>query len=161
MMIMATPASSGRNTIRSSMRWVSSSEAPKNAAAEPRPASPIATQSHGALRSSGGWSSKVRTTSRSAIPPTPATIQNSGRHAPAPACTPPTTGPAATAPNTHRFMTTPVHGIFDGGQPVTSGGTAAISIKLVVSPCNTWPAIKSPGVGASAASTEPITNSVA
>jgi hypothetical protein len=44
---------------------------------------------------------------------------------------------------------------------MTSGGTAAISIRLVVSPCTTWPAMNKPGVGASAVSTEAITNSVA
>jgi hypothetical protein len=37
-------------------------------------------------------------------------------------------------PNTHRFIVTAVHGIFDVGHPITSGGTAAISIRLVVRP---------------------------
>ncbi len=78
-----------------------------------------------------------------------------------PAWTPPITGPAATAPKMQRFMTKPVQGIFDGGHPITSGGTAAISIRLVVRPWMTWPAMKKPGVKASAVSTDPITNSVA
>ena len=43
-------------------------------------------------------------------------------------------GPSATAPKMHRFMIRPVQGIFAVGHPVTSGGTAAISIRLVHRP---------------------------
>ena len=125
----------------------------------PNPASPSATRSHGALRSCGPWSSKVRITNRSASPPIPATIQNSGRQSIAPAWTPPITGPIATAPKMQRFITNAVIGIFEVGQPMTSGGTAAISIRLVHRPWTTWPAMKNPAVGALAASTEPTTNS--
>jgi len=71
------------------------------------------------------------------------------------------TGPSATAPNTHRFIVAPVQGIFEGGRPITSGGTAAISIRLVVRPCRMCPAMNRPGVTASAANTEPITDSEA
>lgn len=45
------------------------------------------------------------------------------------------------------------------GQPITSGGTAPISIRLVVRPWTTRPAMKTPLSGAQAASTEPSTKS--
>jgi hypothetical protein len=59
------------------------------------------------------------------------------------------------------FMTVAVMGIFLTGQPTTSGGTAAISIRLVQVPWATRPAMNRPGVGARTASTDPITNTVA
>jgi hypothetical protein len=60
-----------------------------------------------------------------------------------------------------RFITTAVIGIFSFGHPVTSGGTAAINIRPVISPWSTRPATNSPGTGAQAASTEPNVNRAA
>jgi hypothetical protein len=91
----------------------------------------------------------------------PAMIQNSVRQPPPPACAPPTIGPRATAPKMHMFIVIAVHLSFDAGQPVTSAGTAAISIRLVHRPCMTRPAMNNPGVHAVAASAEAITNSEA
>jgi hypothetical protein len=63
-------------------------------------------------------------------------------------------GPSATAPKTARFIVIAVGRIRRFGQPITSGGTAAISIIEVVSPCTTRPAMKTPALGAQAAATE-------
>ena len=73
-------------------------------------------------------------TNSSATAATAATPQNSGRQLPVEACSSPTVGPIATAPKMHTFMITAVQGIFRTGHPVTSGGTAAMSIRLVHSP---------------------------
>ena len=154
----ATPDSSGANAIRSSMRWVWSSEAPKKAAAHPVPASRIAAQSRGASGSCGGESSKVSSDSSRARPPMPQTIQNSGRHACALAWMPPMNGPSATAPKIPTFMTIAVVGSRLVGQPSTSAGAAAISIMLVNRPWMMWPAMNSPGVHAVALRTEPSVN---
>ncbi len=65
----------------------------------------------------------------------------------------------ATAPKMPRFITTAVLVIFSLGQPITSGGTAAISISPVVSPWAIRPAMKKPGAGDQAVSTEPTRKS--
>lgn len=46
-------------------------------------------------------------------------------------------------------------------QPMISGGTAAISIRLGARRWTMWPAAKRPGVGAQAASTQAATKSTA
>lgn len=58
-----------------------------------------------------------------------------------------------------RFIVTAVKRSFGVGQPVISDGAAAISIRLVASPCPTRPATKKPGTGAQAASSEETTKS--
>ena len=90
---------------------------------------------------------------------TPATAQNSSRQCPALSCMAPRVGPTATAPKMHRFMIMPVTGIFFAGQRVTSGGTAAMSIRLVHSPCTMKAPTNTAPVGAQAASTDATTNS--
>jgi hypothetical protein len=97
--INSSPAISGTNVTGSRNRWVSSSEAPKNAATQPPVANPRASGSRGLRRSTGGTSSKVRSDSTSAA----RAIQNSGRQARAEAWTPPMNGPSATAPKMQRF----------------------------------------------------------
>jgi hypothetical protein len=89
--------------------------------------------------------------------PTPIAViaQKSGCHHLAPAATPPITGPSATAPKIPRFITTPVVGIRRAGQPITSGGTAAISSIPVVRPCAMRPATNQLAAGDHAASTDP------
>ena len=54
-------------------------------------------------------------------------------------------------------MIEPVQGIFAVGHPVTSGGTAAISIRLVHKPSSTNATAKTPLDGARAASTAATT----
>ena len=107
--------------MRSSIRCVSSSEAPKNAAAHPMPASRIAVQSRGA-----SGSCAVLADSRAPALDT----DDQGADA--------TVGagfaahrPAARADS---FMTIAVVGSRLAGQPSTSGGAAAISIMLVNRP---------------------------
>jgi hypothetical protein len=67
-------------------------------------------------------------------------------------------GPAATAPKMQRFMMAPVIGIFSGGHWVTSGGTAAMSSRLVHRPCTMKAPMKTAPVGAQAARIEEITS---
>ncbi len=86
--------------------------------------------------------------------PSAALTQNSVRQVSSPAATPPTTGPSATAPKTARFIVIAVGRRRSRGQPITSGGTAAISISAVVKPWRTRPAMKTPAVGAQATATE-------
>lgn len=57
-------------------------------------------------------------------------------------------------------MTTPVDATLSAPKPITSGGTAAISIRLVQKPASTNAAIQSPRVGAAAATTAATTNTV-
>ncbi len=130
-------------------------------APQPTAASPIAQRSRGASRSAGGASSNVNTASRSASDAIPATIQNSGRHACASACAPPTNGPIATAPKTHMFMMTAVWRRRAFGKPMVSGGAAAISSMLVARPCMTCPPMNMPAFAADAANTEPTKSTTA
>jgi hypothetical protein len=113
--IKTRPAISGATVRASRNRWVSSSEAPKNAATQPLVASPRASGSLGALRFSGGVSSKVKSDSTSAASAVPAVIQNNGRQACADAWTPPTNGPSATAPKMQRFRMITVQRALDTG----------------------------------------------
>ena len=140
---------------------MSSSEAPKNAATEPAPANAMASGSNGALRLAGGASSKVKTVRTSAVSETPATTKNRGRQASACAWMPPTVGPSATAPKMHRFMITAVSRNLAVPKPSASGGTAAISIRLVHRPWSTWPPMNIAGFCAVAVSTDPSTSSAA
>jgi hypothetical protein len=57
-------------------------------------------------------------------------------------------------------MIRPVPGILEAGHPVTSGGTAAISIRLVHSPSTMNAATNTGPSGAHAASTAAATNAV-
>ena len=66
-----------------------------------------------------------------------ATIQNSGRQPSALAWMPPIVGPSATAPKMQTFMITAVERILGSPKPIASGGTAAISSRLVHRPCST------------------------
>ncbi len=132
-----------------------------NAAAQPTDASAIAVRSRGASRSAGGASSNVNAAMISATSAIAATIQNSGRQAFDSACTPPMNGPRATAPKTHMFMITAVWRSFWRGNPMVSGGAAAISSMLVARPCRTWPQTNMPPFCADAAITEPTTSSTA
>ena len=113
----------------------------------------------GAVVSAGGVSSKVRSASTSAAAEIPAMTQNSGRQASACACSPPMAGPSATAPKMHMLMITAVERNFSTPKPSASGGTAAISSRLVQRPCSTWPAMNIAGFCAAAARTDPITSS--
>ena len=90
-----------------------------------------------------------------------ATIQKSGRQPPEFACSPPIVGPSATAPKMHRFMITAVMRSLLAGYPIASGGTAAISSRLVHSPWSTRPAMYMPELWAEAASTDPVRSSAA
>ncbi len=90
-----------------------------------------------------------------------ATIQNSGRQACDSACRPPMNGPRATAPKMHMFMITAVVRSLSRGYPIASGGTAAISSMLVVSPCRMWPAMYMAASWAEAARTDPMTSTTA
>ena len=83
---------------------LSSSEAPKNAAAQPTAASAIAGRSRGESGLAAGASSNVSTARISALAAIAAMIQNSGRQACELACRPPIAGPSATAPKMHMFM---------------------------------------------------------
>ena len=130
-------------------------------AAQPTAASPMAHRSRGASRSAGGASSNVSAAITRASSAIAATIQNSGRHACASACTPPMNGPSATAPNTHMFMITAVWRSFSFGKPIVSGGAAAISSMLVARPCRTCPPMNMPAFCAAAASTDPTTSTTA
>ena len=76
-----SPTISGMTATGSRNRWVSSSEAPQNAATEPVAARPMASPSLGALGSAGGASWKVSSDISRPAAAIPATIQNSGRHA--------------------------------------------------------------------------------
>src|SRR6516164_6582657 len=66
------------NVIGDRNSWVSNSDAPKNAATDPAPASAMASGSNGAFRLAGGASSKVSTVSTSAASETPATTKKRG-----------------------------------------------------------------------------------
>ncbi len=159
--ISTRPTISGRSVTGPRKRWVSSSEAPKNAAAHPDAARPIATGSRGASRSAGGASSNVNSESRSAASEIPATIQNSGRHAWALPGSRRSTGPSATAPKMQTFMIIAVQRNFSKPKPSASGGTAAINSRLVHSPCSTCPAMNIAGSCAAATTIDPITSSTA
>ena len=140
---------------------MSISEAPKKAATQPTAASATGRGFRGALRSAGGASWKVSNDSSSAAPAMPATTQNSGRQPFAWAWTPPTSGPSATAPKMQTFRIIAVQRNLDTGKPRASGGTAAISGRLVQSPWSACPAMKNPTLGADAANTEPNTRTAA
>ena len=71
---------------------------------------------------------------------------------------PPITGPSATAPKMQTFMMTAVQRNFSMPNPSASGGTAAISSRLVHSPCSTCPPMNIAELVAAAASTDPITS---
>ena len=133
----ATPPTSGRITSGSKKRWLVSSDTPKKAATHPTTASPIAGKSRGESGLAGGESSNVKTVNRRATAAIPATIQNSGRQAFDSACRPPMKGPSATAPKMHMFMITTVMRSLSGGKPIASGGTAAMSKRLVQRPWST------------------------
>ncbi len=138
-----------------------SCEAPKKAATQPTVASAIASRSRGESRLAGGASSKVNTASNSAAADIPATIQNRGRQAFASACRPPMNGPRATAPKMHRFMITAVSRSLSRGYPRASGGTAAMSSRLVQRPWTTRPTMNMPAFWAAAVSTDPTTRNTA
>ena len=156
-----SPTISGITATGSRNRCVNSSAAPQNAATEPTAARPMAIPSRGALGSAGGASWKVSSDISRPAAAIPATIQNSGRHAWNDAWAPPTSGPAATAPNMQMFRITAVQRSLACGKPRNNGGAAAISSMLVNRPCSTCPAMNMPGPVAEAASTEPITSPLA
>src|SRR5487761_1618604 len=114
-MIVASPPSSGTITTGFEKEWLAGCEATKKAATQPTAASPIASGSRGASGLAGGASSTVNMASTSAAPEMAAMIQKSGRQAFDCACTPPTNGPNATAPNMHMFMITAVSRSLFGG----------------------------------------------
>ena len=140
---------------------VTSCEAPKKAATQPAAASASAGTSRGADGSAGGASSKVSTASTRADRAMAETIQNSGRQASASAWRPPMVGPSATAPKMHMFMIMPVSFSLLAGKPSDSGGTAAISSRLVQRPARTWPVMYMATFWAAAVSTKPMTRMVA
>ena len=90
-----------------------------------------------------------------------ATIQNSGLQALDSACSPPIVGPSATAPKMHMFMIIAVMRSLLAGKPIASGGTAAISSRLVHRPWSTWPAMYMSTFCAAAPRIDPITSSTA
>jgi hypothetical protein len=59
------------------------------------------------------------------------------------------------------FMITAVSRSLSFGKPIASGGTAAMSSRLVQRPWTTWPAMNIPGSCAAAESTEPTNSSTA
>ena len=90
--------------------------------------------------------------------PATATAANSSRQCPPWATGPPISGPAVVAPNSPTSTMATVQGSRSGPKRVTSGGSAAMSSRPVPVPCNTRPTPKTRIPGASAASTEPTTN---
>ncbi len=70
-------------------------------------------------------------------------------------------GPSATAPKMHMFMIIPVMRSLLAGKPSDSGGTAAISSRLVHRPARIWPALYITTFCAAAVSTDPITRTKA
>ena len=103
----------------------------------------------------------MSTTSTTTSADTATATHSRGRHAWALAWIPPNTGPAATAPKMHTLKITAVDLSFSAPKPSASGGTAAISSKLVHSPCRMWPAMNIAGSWAAANSTAPIRATVA
>src|ERR1700745_4152921 len=120
-MISISPPSSGPMATGFKNAWVVNSEAPQNAATEPAVAKAMALPSRGALRLTGGASSKVSRASISARTAMPAAIQNSGRQAWNEAWAPPMSGPAATAAKMHIFMIIDVQSSLSAGEHRNKG----------------------------------------
>ncbi len=137
----ASPASSGgRSTMpRGNGGW-SARRRRRTPRRSRRPPGRWPAESDGESGSAGGASSKVSTRQTSA---SERDRRRRSRTGAASACDsawmPPMMGPSATAPKMQMFMITAVSAACPRGNRCASGGTAAISSRLVQRPWITWP----------------------